>query len=90
MSDNENRKHQEACCKKSFFESLSDTARRALEDPTLAPVEVRKERMAVCGMCEFMAHNRCELCGCFLPAKSMQANATCPHDPPKWTECTSE
>ena len=82
----ENREHQEKCCSRNFFESLSDTARRALEDPTQAPVEVRKERMAICGQCEFMSHNRCDLCKCFLPAKTMMANATCPHDPPKWTE----
>jgi hypothetical protein len=79
----------EECCKKSFWESAGDTAKRVLADPSLAPVEVRKERMAICGMCEYMAHNKCELCGCFLPAKTKFRNMSCPHDPPKWTECVN-
>jgi hypothetical protein len=74
------------CCKKSFWESATDTAKRILEDPSLAPVEVRKQRMAICGKCQHFKHNRCEQCSCFMPAKTMLANARCPLETPKWTE----
>ena len=51
-----------------------------------APIEVRKERMAICGKCEYFKNSKCELCGCFMPLKTTFSNMTCPHDPPKWTE----
>ena len=77
---------QNECCRKGFWESAKDTASRMAEDPSKAPIETRKERMAICGMCEYFKNNKCDLCGCFMPLKTTFANMTCPHDPPKWTE----
>ena len=79
-------KDQNECCRKGFFESAKETAARMAEDPSRAPVEVRKERMAICGQCEYFNNNKCDLCGCVMPLKTTFANMTCPHDPPKWTE----
>jgi hypothetical protein len=37
------------------------------------------ERMAICSKCPFMGDDkRCGKCGCFLPAKTRVAKATCP------------
>ena len=80
---------QNECCRKGFFASAADTAKRMAKDASLAPVEVRKERMAICGTCEYFNNNKCDLCGCVMPLKTKFANMTCPHDPPKWTECAS-
>ena len=60
-----------------------------IQDPSLAPENVVKERMALCGMCDYYHHNKCDLCGCVMTLKTTFANMTCPHDPPKWTEFTS-
>lgn len=85
MTD-ENKTHQEECCRKSFFASAADTAKRLAEDPSLAPSEIVKERMAICGTCDFYHNNKCDLCGCIMTIKTTFRNMTCPHDPPKWTE----
>jgi hypothetical protein len=84
----ENREHQEECCRRSFFASATDTAKRLVQDPSRAPDEVVKERMAICGQCSYYNHNKCDLCGCVMTIKSQWANMTCPHDPPKWVEFT--
>lgn len=74
------------CCKKGFWESATDTAKRLAKNPSLAPAEVVKERMALCGKCEHYNHNKCDLCGCVMTLKTTFANMTCPDNPPKWTE----
>ena len=75
------------CCRRSFGESAADTTKRLAEDSTIAPVEVRKERMGICESCEHLVRfNRCEICGCFMNLKTKFANMRCPLPEPKWTE----
>ena len=76
------------CCRRSFGASLIDTAKRMLEDPSFAPRQVAKDRLAlcesnVCGSFEEKS-STCAQCGCFLPAKTTMANMRCPRD--YWVE----
>jgi len=77
------------CCRRSFAESLKDTATRLLKDPRPAPESVSQFRMELCEECEhFRANSKmCKICGCYLPLKTQMANMKCPLD--KWTEWTS-
>jgi hypothetical protein len=74
------------CCRRSFAASIKDTAKRLLEDPTVAPRAVAEERMTICKSCDrFRADKQtCEICGCFMPLKTTMANMACPID--KWEE----
>jgi len=79
----------EECCRKSFGSSIKDTAKRLLQDSTIAPRAVAKERMTICESCDFFRPSSqiCEQCGCFLPLKTTMANLRCPID--KWEEYTN-
>ena len=74
------------CCRRSFAASIKDTAKRLLEDPTVAPRAVANERMQICTACDRFRQEAqtCELCGCYMPLKTTMANMACPID--KWTE----
>jgi len=74
------------CCRRSFAASIKDTARRLLEDPTIAPRDVSKQRMEICKNCDFYKESSqtCEQCGCFMPLKTTMSNMKCPID--KWFE----
>ena len=74
------------CCRRSFAASIKDTARRLLEDPTVAPRSVHNERMEICKQCDRYQEQSqtCEICGCYLPLKTTMANMKCPVD--KWSE----
>jgi hypothetical protein len=74
------------CCRRSFAASIKDTAKRLLEDPTIAPRAVHNERMEICKSCDRYREltQTCELCGCFMPLKTTAANMACPLD--KWKE----
>lgn len=74
------------CCRRSFAASIKDTAKRLLEDPTIAPRAVADERMKICEACDrFKADTKqCEICLCYMPLKTAAANMKCPID--KWTE----
>jgi hypothetical protein len=63
-----------------------DTAKRLLEDPTIAPREVASKRMDICKNCEYFRDKSqiCDHCGCYLPLKTTFANVKCPID--KWEE----
>jgi hypothetical protein len=78
------------CCRRSFAASIRDTARRLLEDPTVAPRAVVKERMEVCKGCDRYREDSqtCELCGCYMPLKTTMANMACPID--LWKEWKSK
>lgn len=76
------------CCRRSFGESLKDTARRLLEDPRPAPKSVSLLRLGVCEGCEHYSNSKtCELCQCYMPLKTTMANMACPLE--KWTEWKS-
>ncbi len=79
---------QNECCRKSFAASIKDTAKRLLEDPTVAPRAVHNERMEICQQCDRYREGAqtCEICGCYMPLKTTMANMRCPID--KWTEWT--
>jgi recombinational DNA repair protein RecR len=73
------------CCRRSFAASIKDTARRLLEDPTVAPRKVASDRLTICESCDhYTAQKTCELCQCYMPLKTTMANMKCPLD--KWTE----
>ena len=74
------------CCRRSFGASIKDTARRLLEDPTVAPRRVALLRMEECEGCEQYNKEKqtCLICGCFMPLKTTMANMKCPLD--KWVE----
>jgi hypothetical protein len=76
------------CCRRSFGASIKDTAARLLADPTIAPRQVAKDRLAICESNVCGAFNErgstCERCGCYMPLKTTMANMRCPID--HWTE----
>ena len=73
------------CCRRSFAASIRDTARRLLEDPTVAPRAVAAERLAVCEGCDrYTSKKTCEICQCYMPLKTTMSNMKCPID--KWVE----
>jgi hypothetical protein len=73
------------CCRRSFAASIKDTAKRLLEDPSVAPRSVAAERLATCEGCDRYTESKsCELCMCYMPLKTTMANMKCPID--KWTE----
>jgi len=74
------------CCKKNFFESLADTAKRVIQDPRPVSEAVKAERLAICDVCEHRKGDRCGLCGCYLPLKTKMNNVVCPDKPPRWVE----
>jgi hypothetical protein len=74
------------CCRRSFAASIKDTAKRLLENPSMAPRVVAKERMDICESCDRYTSDsqQCSICLCFMPLKTAAANMRCPID--KWTE----
>lgn len=74
------------CCRRSFAASIKDTAKRLLEDPTIAPRRVANERMTICEQCEHFLPmtGQCEICQCYMKLKTTMANMRCPLD--KWEE----
>ena len=76
------------CCRRSFAASIKDTARRLLEDPSIAPRSVAAERMAICESCDrYTAKKTCEICQCYMPLKTTMSNMACPLD--LWKEWKS-
>jgi hypothetical protein len=79
----------ENCCRRSFAASIKDTAKRLLEDPSVAPRTIAAERLAICEGCDrYTKKKTCELCQCFMPLKTTMSNMRCPID--KWTEYKHE
>ena len=77
------------CCRRSFAASIKDTARRLLEDPTVAPRSVANARLKICEGCDrYSIKKTCEICQCFMPLKTTMANMTCPID--LWKEWTKD
>ena len=77
------------CCRRSFAASLKDTARRLLDDPTIAPCDVSRQRLEICEGCDrYTAKKTCEICQCFMPLKTTMANMACPID--LWKEWKSK
>ena len=74
------------CCRRSFAASIKDTAKRLLEDPTVAPRAVAAERLTICEGCDhYIAESgQCDICLCYMKLKCTMANMKCPLD--KWTE----
>ncbi len=74
------------CCRRSFAASIKDTAKRLLEDPTVAPRSVANERLTICEQCEryLPMTGQCEICMCYMRLKVAMANMRCPLD--KWEE----
>ena len=73
------------CCRRSFAASVRDTAKRLLEDSTVAPRAVAAERITICEGCDrYTKKKTCEICQCYMPLKTTMANMACPID--KWKE----
>jgi len=78
------------CCRRSFAASIKDTARRLLEDPTVAPGAVAAERLTICEGCDHYMKDsgKCDICLCYMKLKCAMANMRCPLD--LWTEWKRE
>ena len=77
------------CCRRSFAASIKDTAARLLQDPTIAPRDVSRQRMETCESCDrYTEKKTCEICQCYMPIKTTMANMKCPID--KWVEWRRE
>ena len=65
--------------------NLISTIGNVISNPYLASEEVRQERMRICQACEYYdaAAVRCKECGCFLNAKVIFTNNSCPVN--KWS-----
>jgi hypothetical protein len=76
------------CCRRSFAASIKDTAKRLLEDPTVAPRAVAAERLTICEGCDrYMPESgQCSICLCYMKLKTTMANMECPIG--KWGEWT--
>ena len=78
-------KDPDDCCRRSFAASIKDTAKRLLEDPSVAPRAVAAERLKICEDCDrYTKKKTCEICMCFMPLKTTMSNMACPLD--KWSE----
>jgi hypothetical protein len=78
-------KEPDDCCRRSFAASVRDTAKRLLEDPSIAPRRVSMLRMEICEACDrYTKASTCEICQCYMPIKTTMANMKCPID--EWTE----
>ena len=82
--------HKEECCRRSFGDSLKDSARRVLENPKLVPRDVRLNRLELCHSCDryLPKSDQCQICLCILGIKTSFANMKCPLD--KWEEYKGE
>ena len=59
----------------------------------MASKEVADDRMRICRECDnhilTLGKSRCNICGCFLKAKTSLKDQSCPHpEGPKWQEET--
>lgn len=81
---------KEECCRRSFGDSLKDSARRVLENPKLVPRDVRLNRLELCHSCDryLSKSDQCSLCLCIMGIKTSFANMRCPLD--KWEEYKGE
>ena len=69
------------CCRRSFAASIKDTAARLLQDPTIAPRVVSRQRLDTCESCDrYTEKKTCEICQCYMPLKTTMANMKCPID----------
>ena len=50
------------------------------KDPEIE--KIAKERALICARCPFNVDNKCNKCGCYLPAKTRSINSKCPDG--KW------
>jgi hypothetical protein len=78
------------CCRRSFGDSLKDTAKRLLANPRIVPRAVARERLLICEGCsDYKTESmQCTRCQCIMPVKTTFANMRCPID--KWEEWTGE
>jgi len=74
----------EECCRKSFFQSATDTIGRLIKNPTPAPKAVQEERLTLCQGCPELDNGVCKQCGCIVRLKVSMSNMRCPLD--KWVE----
>lgn len=74
------------CCRLSWKDSITNTAKKLLENPTIAPSHIAAERMTICESCdEYNPRTTlCSACHCIMPLKTSFANMGCPLK--KWEE----
>ena len=47
--------------------------------------QIAKSRIAICCNCEHLTNrNTCDLCGCYMPAKTRNISSSCSMNPKKW------
>jgi len=74
------------CCRLSWKDSITNTAKKLLENPSIAPGRIAAERMVICESCEEYSSKTtlCNVCHCIMPLKTSFANMECPLQ--KWHE----
>lgn len=78
-----------ANCPKTVVQAAAKLVKVAL-GVGLVDAETLKERDATCGACPHLLPGavrmlrKCELCGCFIGAKTRLAEERCPDQPPRW------
>lgn len=65
---------------------MTKTAKKLVENPSIAPGHIAKLRMEVCESCEEYSSSTttCKVCHCIMPLKTSFANMDCPLE--KWGE----
>ena len=46
--------------------------------------DLGEKRLKICETCPKRETNQCGICGCYLPAKTVDPNAKCPDNPKRW------
>lgn len=52
--------------------------------PVIAPKAVRVHRLHLCLDCQYHDSGVCDLCECFIGAKTKLSSESCPDQPPRW------
>jgi hypothetical protein len=71
----------------SIFVKINNFSRAIFNFTGFADGDIQRNRMKICESCpHFLDDKTCELCGCYLPAKTAVASEECPAKPPKWVK----
>ena len=67
--------------------NILDVAKDTLSGKaTRVPKEIKEYRLKVCLSCDHFKHitRQCDICHCFMDAKTLYAKSECADNPPKW------
>lgn len=49
-----------------------------------ATEEEYERRLAICQQCDSLREGICGKCGCFVEARALRKQGSCPHEEPRW------